>query len=350
MTTAMNPLAWRGLHLMDSGAAGLPGLRRLVDEVLAPRHANVLVYEIDYNFRFASHPELAGPDAWSGSQAKELADACAAAKIRLIPMINCLGHQSWKEPPGALLKAHPEFEEPPGGTAPQAKLGAKEFYCRSWCPRHPQVNSFVGDLVDELLDAFRGDAFHAGMDEVYVIASEACPRCRGADPAVLYAEAVNALHGRIAARGASMLMWGDRLLDGKATGYGDWEGATNGTDRAIDLIPKDIVVCDWHYEPLQAYPSLEILPGKGFRTWPTVWRNLEGARKFMAAASGRGDPKVLGVLTTVWFPAARLLGALFGGDDTDHGVSPSGENPAAAASAAARTMQTALEEAWTPPA
>lgn len=329
-------MEWRGLHLMDSGAGSLPGLVRLVHEVLAPHRCNVFVFEIDYNFRFSSHPEIAGKDAWTPAQAGELAAACRAEGIRLIPQVNCLGHQSWKEPPGALLRAHPEFEEPPGGTAPQAKLGSKDFYCRSWCPRHPGIHSFVGDLLGELLDAFKADAFHAGMDEVYVIASPDCPRCRGADPAGLFAGEVNALHGLVAKRGAGMLMWGDRLLDGDATGYGAWEGATNGTHPAIDMIPKDIVVCDWHYEARDDYPSLDILPGRGFRTWPTTWKNLDGARKLMAAARGRRDPRLLGILTTVWYPADRLIAALFGGDADE------------SAKATAATMLTALDEAWKP--
>jgi hypothetical protein len=43
-----------------------------------------------------------------------------------------------------------------------------------------------------------------------------------------------------------MWIWGDRLLDGKTTGMGEWEGSYN-TYRAIDMIPKDVVICDWHY-------------------------------------------------------------------------------------------------------
>ena len=38
------------------------------------------------------------------------------------------------------------------------------------------------------------------------------------------------------------------LLDGYATGLGMWEASHNETHMAIDLIPKDVVICDWHYE------------------------------------------------------------------------------------------------------
>ncbi|MEK7766289.1 MAG: family 20 glycosylhydrolase, partial [bacterium] len=218
-------------------------------------------------------------------------------------------------PPGALLSARPDLEEPPNGTAPENTLGSGKFYCRSWCPRHPDVHPLIFGLLDELIATFGCDAFHVGMDEVFVLASPHCPRCRGADPAAVYAEEVNALAAHLKKRGQEMLMWADRFLDGKATGYGLWEGSENGTAQAIDLIPKDVVMCDWHYEGgvQGAFPSLEIFRSKGFRVWPTVWKHLEGARTFMRVAAARNDPGVLGTLASVWTPAARIAEALLDG-------------------------------------
>ena len=48
-----------------------------------------------------------------------------------------------------------------------------------------------------MVNAFEADAFHVGMDEVFLIASEHCPRCRGGDPAKLFAKAVNDFHPHI---------------------------------------------------------------------------------------------------------------------------------------------------------
>ena len=85
------------------------------------------------------------------------------------------------------------------------------------------------------------------MDEVFIIGQ--CPRCKGQSRADLFAKAVNDLHAHIAGkRRLQMLMWGDRLLDGEKMKLGEWEASKNGTFEAIDLIPKDIVMCDWHYE------------------------------------------------------------------------------------------------------
>src|SRR5205085_11379595 len=98
----------------------------------------------------------------------------------------------------------------------------KGIYCRSWCPFHPEVNKVVFALMDELIDAFDADAFHVGMDEVFILGQ--CPRCKGKENADLFAKAVNDLHAHLVGkRKLQMLMWGDRLLEGKTTGYGGWE-------------------------------------------------------------------------------------------------------------------------------
>ena len=328
---------WRGIHVLDAGPGRLPETVRLIHEVLGARKCNVFVYEIDYNFKFVSHPEMAGGDSWTRTQVGEMVKACAEEGIRLIPEINCLGHQSWMEPPGRLLSVHPEFEEIPDGTIPQTRTGSGQFYCRSWCPRHPEIISFIGDLADELVDAFQSDSFHAGMDEVFVIGSDKCPRCRGLNTAELFAGAVKGLHDRLEKRGKGMLIWGDRLLDSEKTGYSDWDASGNGTAPAIGMIPKDIIICDWHYEYREDYPSLDIFPRNGFRVWPTTYSSLRGERKFMSDARKRKNRMILGVLTSIWTTVDQMAGAELegAGIDVDRG---SRNN--------SRTAVLGLEEAW----
>lgn len=335
-------MAWRGLHVLDSGPGSLPQILRLIHEVLPAHKCNVLVYEIDYNFRFTSHPEIPGPDAWTRTEVGEMVKACREEGIRLIPEINCLGHQSWQKPPGDLLRAHPEIEEIPDGRLEETDLTKDSFYCRSWCISNPKTNEMVLPLIDELIDAFEADAFHVGMDEVFIIASEKCPLCKGKDPAKLFAQQVNAFHKHLAARHIQMFMWADRLLDGKATKYGDWDASTVGTAPAIDLVPKDIIQCDWHYDWREEYPSLKILPAHGFRMWPTIYSDLRGARKFMADAQARRDPKhIMGVLTSIWVPASQMEGALL----NDPAVKLDGGSRGYATTAAA-----ALDDSWSGPA
>jgi hypothetical protein len=83
-------------------------------------------------------------------------------------------------------------------------------------------------------------------------------------------------------------------------GYGEWESARNGTAGAVDLIPKDIVLCDWHYELRTNYPSVPFLVGKGFRVWPAGWKSLPAARALSEFSRQQQSKGVVGYLCTTW--------------------------------------------------
>jgi hypothetical protein len=286
---------WRGVHLSAHSDAQAGQLLEVLPR-LASLGVNVLVVEVDYSFEFRSHPEVRAGGFIKGTRAHELTAAAHAQGIRLIPQINCLGHQSWSKNTGELLASHPELDETPGQFPEN-----KGIYCRSWCPQHPEVNKILFTLLDDLADGFDADALHVGMDEVFLIASEHCPRCKAGDPAKLFAKAVNDLHRHIVEeRKLEMLMWGDRLLDSKALGFSEWEAAQNGTQGAVDLIPKDIIVCDWHYEKRNTYPSVPFLLEKGFRVWPSGWQPLEATQAFSAYARRQTNPRLAGYLCTTW--------------------------------------------------
>lgn len=291
---AQHPV-WRGVHLLVRNDGQITALKEQLPR-LAAAGVNSLILEVNYNFEFTSHPELSMPGGVKPAHAHELAAAARKLGIRLIPQLNCLGHQSWSKTTSALLTKYPEFDETPGQFP-----GNEGIYCRSWCPQHPDVNPVIFALIDELVAAFEADAFHVGLDEVFLIASEHCPRCRGGDPAKLFAQVVNDLHRHIVGkRKLEMLMWGDRLLDAQAMHGGEWEYAKNGTAGAVDLIPKDIVICDWHYEKQANYPSVAFLLGKGFRVWPTSWQPLDNAKAFSAFVRARPHGNIAGFLCSVW--------------------------------------------------
>jgi hypothetical protein len=283
-------------------------LKRAIIEKLAPMGVNVLILEVNYNFRFANHPELRGGDL-TVEDARDLAQTCRKHGIRLIPMFNCLGHQSWAGSTVPLLVKRPEFDE-----SPEVPKDNRGIYCRSWCPLHPDVNKVVFALIDELIDAFEADAFHVGMDEVFLVAHPGCSRCKGKDPAELFAKAVNDLHQYVVGqRKLTMLMWADRLLDDKKLGfdYGKWEASQNGTGPAIDRIPKDIILCDWHYETRKnGYPSITYLQGKGFRMLPSTWRNTNAALAMLREARAKATERMLGHLCTTWIDAEDFCRAL----------------------------------------
>ncbi|MEJ5308625.1 MAG: family 20 glycosylhydrolase [Anaerolineae bacterium] len=303
MTNTKSATPWLGIHLIVGNNAQMDALAGEVP-TLADMGINVLMTEINYSYAYVSHPELRTENPITEDRVRALVKVCRAHGVRLIPQFQCLGHQSWSKTTFPLLVQYPQFDETPGQFPDNENI-----YCRSWCPQHPEVNPIVFDLFDELIDVFEADALHVGMDEVFLIASEHCPRCKGHDPAQLFAQAVNDYHAHLVSkRGVEMLMWGDRLLNAETTGYGVWEAAANGTHPAIDMIPTDIIICDWHYELCDGYPSIPLFLEKGFRVLPAGWRNVESTERLIDYAQQYRGERMLGHLCTVW--GAAQPGAL----------------------------------------
>ena len=286
---------WRGIHVLLNTNEEVDGLIAELP-ALAEMGINVVIAEINYHYAYASHPELREENSISRDHAHRLGRVCREYGIRPIPQLQCLGHQSWEERTFALLRQYPEYDETPGQYPNNAGI-----YCRSWCPQQPAVLPLIFDLFDELLEVFEADALHVGMDEVFLIASEHCPRCKGASPSELFAKAVNDYHEHLVGRrGVEMLMWGDRLLDDRVMGYGEWEAATNDTHLAIERIATDIIICDWHYELREAYPSIPFFLEKEFRVWPSGWRDTEAIETFINYAQRYRTERLLGYLCTTW--------------------------------------------------
>jgi hypothetical protein len=288
---------WVAVHLLNYGSdADLEALEQQLPE-LAARGVNILVLEVNYAFEFRSHPELRlSEKVITRRGARRFVQACRRHKISVIPQFQSLGHQSWAKDTWPLLTKHPELDLTPGAFPVNEGL-----YCREWDPMNPRVYQIVFALIDEIMDAFDADAVHVGMDEVFLIGNAASPSTRGKDPAEVYAKAVNDMYGHIVKkRGRTMLMWGDRLIDAARYDYGEWEASKNYTWPAVYLIPRDVIICDWHYEKRDAYPSVQMFLDKGFRVLPTSWKDVEASRALIEQTLGLNSPRLLGHLFTTW--------------------------------------------------
>jgi len=302
----------RGLHLSAPAKKDVAALLEFIRESLPKAGVNTLILEFGYHFDFKSRPEFADPSALGHDEVQQILKACREHRIELIPQLNFLGHQSWAKRNGRLLEKHPEFDETPGKYPEN-----KDIYCRSYCPLHPEVHKVLFALVDELARACEAKAFHIGMDEVFILADPDCPRCKGKNPAQVFAAEVKTLHAHLKGIGCRTWMWGDRFLDGKATGLGKWEASENATAPAIDLVPKDIVICDWHYD--MAPDTALVFAKKGFDVVACPWRKPDVALAQLAklkAIRAGADPVVarhaLGMVQTTWCgltPFARAFRA-----------------------------------------
>ncbi|MDR0231910.1 MAG: family 20 glycosylhydrolase [Dysgonamonadaceae bacterium] len=304
----------RGLAIAAPTVDGLDLFLKFIDEELAPAHFNLLILRVDWNYAYESFPKLSDPNPLKKSDVKRIVSLCQKHGIRLVPQINLLGHQSWAKTTHALLREYPEFDETPhvktenytGWPNPDG------LYCKSYCPLHPDVHKVVFPLVDELMDAFEADWFHAGMDEVFYIGDDKCPRCAGRDKAELFAGEVTKIQNHLASQGRRLMIWGDRLIDGQTTGIGAWEASMNNTHRAIDMIPKDVFICDWHYE--RPDQTAVFFAMKGFDVATCPWRTPEIAIaqmndmiRFRQSSTPKMAQHFQGIIATVWSGAESFL-------------------------------------------
>ncbi|NML19575.1 family 20 glycosylhydrolase [Pseudoflavitalea sp. G-6-1-2] len=309
----------RGFCIVAPKKSGVDAFANFITKELAPRGVNTLILRVDYNYEFQSHPELRDTIALSKADVKKLVAACRQGKIRVIPQINLLGHQSWAGRIDNLLRVYPQFDETPHVKMPEKYVwpNADGLYCKSYCPLHPDLHKIVFDLVDEVCDVFEADAFHAGMDEVFYLGDDSCKRCSGRDKAELYAGEVRKISDHLRQNKRELWIWGDRLIDGKTTGIGMWEGSFNNTHRAIDLIPKDVFICDWHYERPDKTPVL--FAAKGLRVATCPWRTpanavaqLNDMISFRKGSTPEMKQYFQGMIQTVWSGAEQFMDEFYG--------------------------------------
>ena len=91
----------------------------------------------------------------------------------------------------------------------------------------------------------------------------------------------------------------------------------NSTHRAIDLIPSDVVINDWHYE--RADPTAPYFAAKGFTVVTCPWKSgevavtqIEDMIRFRRSSTPAMRDHFAGVMQTIWSPADAFLDQYFG--------------------------------------
>jgi len=316
---SQDTLPVRGFCIGAPHSTEVDAFVKFIAEELVPRNVNTLILRIDYNYQFESHPELRDELALTKAEVKKMVDVCHQNKIRIIPQINLLGHQSWADKLTNLLRVYPEFDETPKVEMPKKYKWPNDdsLYCKSYCPLHPELHKIVFALIDEICEVFETDAFHAGMDEVFYIGDAKCPRCGGKDKAELFAGEVNLIRNHLALKNRQLWIWGDRLLDGKTTGMGMWEASENNTFRAIDLIAKDVMICDWHYE--RPDQSAVYFATKGLNVITCPWRmpdiavrQTQDMFRYRTSVTPEMKDRFQGMMQTVWSGAGQFMDEFYG--------------------------------------
>lgn len=311
---------WRGqMVTMRQGPTDPDVFARAIEKMVAA-DLNLLVVEVEKGLRYESHPKVSADWALSKDTLRGLLDIARRGGMQCVPLLPSLSHS------GYLVNAYPQIAE----TA-------------SVCPRHPFTHQVLDDLSDELIELFEATLFHIGHDEMLSAfprherrSALQCPVCRGGDGATWFRDSILRWHDRLTSRGLGVMMWADMLLEPEAMfAASPWQGNVHAYhagwpdhfERALDELPRDIIMCDWHYKDGREFPSLRYFQDKGFNVLGCPKTKMgENAFLFTDYAQRTRTPNLLGMLGTNWSPmdeenAERLYldveenGAVFGGCD-----------------------------------
>ena len=204
---------------------------------LLPRYAAWGYQELYLHLEDAVHyPSLPGvgrDDAYSYQELGELVLTAAQNGIRVVPIVNLLGHTQY-------LIRHPEWRDlnelrdERGGPLEQGQI----------CPLHPRTLQVAEKLLRDMAPYCTAGKVHVGLDESFHLGK--CPRCRE-EVARLglgghFAGHVNRLHALCGRLNLQLGMWADMLYF---------------IPEAIPLLPRGITAYDWYYYPFAKKPRVE---------------------------------------------------------------------------------------------
>jgi hypothetical protein len=234
-------------------------------------------------------PSIARGPRFSKKEAKELVDYARSLGLEPIGYLNLLGHLD------------SGYQKPPYTDHGGIMIQNDDVY-----------DKFVFPILSEMLGVYGPIKwFHCGMDEAFDLCSWLSSQ--GYDSAQLLARHISKINDFLKQRGIKMIIWHDMLFSpdlekeigapiGPANG-----GPPHNTHKALDLIPKDVILDYWFYEPLDSYPALDWLQKKGFEVWASPWQT---PFSFVRYARERKAP----TLGTIWADPPYCF--------TDHSLAP----------------------------
>jgi len=202
-----------------------------------------------------------------------------------------------------------------------------------YCINNKRSYDMVFSLYDVLIDIYQPKEMLIGHDEIKNIGSCVNNKLSGAD---LFSKDINVLHEWLTQRKIKVLMWGDMLLNHSK--WNDIVGSANSnnpvynsgnTHEAIDRIPKDIVILDWHYQVKPDYRSIKYFIDKGFKVWGVSWYKPQNAVNMAKSIDKYGADGLLGSDWGFWntlSPGATSLYPLFSGWNLSTQVLSNGES------------------------
>jgi hypothetical protein len=322
-------------------ARGMRGDADYIENILrrlAEYGYNMLVINLEYRFKYPSHPGIGPADSLSPEDIKKLDKTARELGIELVPFVNCAGHNE-----GILiLEKYKHLGADPSGvrgmmqqilTTNQLPEGKPEgFSVEQMLVGNEEAIELMLDLYGDLMDCFSSKYFHIGFDEVRQMHVQMPDSTEEERFGVVFGH-LQQIVEFVRSKGRIPMLWCDMFA--------------NHPERQeyIGKLPKDVIICDWHYsgEPYVitlkmdsqtlfkrfGYKSVICPAVNGFRGNPVLCeQSTENIRKLNTIHKDVHGDNAEGVLLCSWetnfggcfsahWPWIFLQGLLFEGKDTE---------------------------------
>lgn len=286
----------RVLQFVINANDNLSTLKKVVDIAVKGQFNTLLVQVNPKTVDLSSFGSLAEPGGLSQSDFEKFNTYARESGLAIVPSLKLLTHQE------KLLGNHyPKYM----------------YNTRTYDPNNPGIYKIVFPIISQLIDLTRAKAFMIGHDEVYGSHHGDAEKLQAIGekilPASLFLKDTLTLNKYLQDRGITPWMWGDMLESpsefpnmfasslhgGVAEGYGS---------PLMKQLPKDIVICDWHYFGHDVeYPTLNRFINNGFRVIGATWKNPRVIRTFSDYAVNNGAE---GMIATTWSSPEEQLGVV----------------------------------------
>jgi hexosaminidase len=227
-------MTWRGIS--DDFSRGQVSTMENFETILrflGEVKQNIYMPYMEDVIQLEQYPDIgAGRGALSKQDIAELQTMAKKYFVEVIPIFQTLGHyENILSDPNYM-----QYAEFPGA----ASLNSID----------EKTDRFLFNMLDEVIPQFESDYFHIGCDESWDVglgATKALVKKVGT--ARVHADHYNKVYDKVSSQGKKVMMYGDIILR---------------HPEIMDMIPKDIVIVDWHYRPSDHYPSIKQFKEAGF--------------------------------------------------------------------------------------
>lgn len=200
-------------------------------------------------------------------------------------------------------------------------LSGSEFYD----PLDDYSYNYLTSLYKEAISVTNPDLFLIGHDEIKGLSEYS--KVYGKTTSELFTFSVRKLHNWLKGKGIRTALSGDMLLDNSSRTFPMDANSNNpiynsgATHLAIDRLPKDVAIVDWHYGFMDSYQSINYFVEKGFDVYGCSWFKPRVAKKMVETVL---QSKAKGIIGSDWgfwatlSPSATSIANTLYGWQKDH--------------------------------